>query len=77
VHYDQLLADPQRELTRLCQRVGLGWDRRIDGALPLSRYTLSQPRAEKWRQHEAEVLPRLARLEPTISRAAAFAAQAG
>ena len=45
----------------------------MQGGFPLSRYTLTAPRADKWREHEAEILPRLGRIEATMARAARFA----
>lgn len=73
VRYDALVADPQGELPRLAGAVGLGWDRAVDGGLPLSRYTLTEPRPDKWRKHEAEIVPRLAGIQATMDRAARFA----
>lgn len=73
VRYDALVADPQGELARLAAAVGLGWDRAVGGGLPLSRYTLTEPKPDKWRKHEAELLPRLAAIEATATRAARFA----
>lgn len=73
VRYDQVVADPQGQMQRLAEATGLGWDRAVQDGLPLSRYTLTAPRAEKWRAHEAEILPRLPALEATMARAARFA----
>ncbi len=61
--YDQLVADPQREMERLCQFIGVRWDRPLEGPLPLSRHTLTSPAPEKWRHNAAEleaVLPLVA-----------------
>jgi hypothetical protein len=55
VRYDALLADPQREVTRLCAAVDFEWDMVLGRDLPLSRYTVSKPDAQKWQQH-ADVL---------------------
>lgn len=73
VRYDRVVADPQGELGRVCAAVGLGWDRRVEGGLPLSRYTLTQPSEGKWRKHAAEIEPQLPRLRATMDRAARFA----
>ena len=43
--YDRFLADPQGEAQRICKAHGLEWARLIDGALPLSSYTVSTPDA--------------------------------
>jgi uncharacterized protein (TIGR03032 family) len=63
VGYHQLIADPQGEIERLCGFLGLEWDTELEDELPLSRYTLTPPRPEKWRQHADQleaVLPRTA-----------------
>lgn len=73
VRYDAVVADPQGQMQRLAAATGLGWDRAVQDGLPLSRYTLTAPQAEKWRKHEAEITPRLAALEATMARAARFA----
>jgi hypothetical protein len=51
VRYDALVADPQAEILRLCGLFSLDWDRPFDRVLPLSRYTVTPPAAEKWRRH--------------------------
>ncbi len=71
--YDALVADPGAEIARLCAALGFGWDRPIDGPLPLANHTVSAPQADKWRRREVELAPQLARLAPTIERAAVFA----
>ncbi len=73
--YDALSANPAAEIARLCQGIGFAWDQPLDGPLPIAKYTLSAPRAEKWRRREGELAPVLARLAPTIERAAAYAAR--
>jgi hypothetical protein len=75
VRYDSFLADPAGELSRLCNVLGLEWDRSLDAALPLSRYTVTPPASDKWRRHAeliAEVLPGL---RATIDRAERFIAR--
>ena len=49
IAYGDFLKAPQPAMQRLTGSLGLGWDRALDSELPLSRYTVSQPRAEKWR----------------------------
>lgn len=58
VGYHQFLADPQAETERLCQFLDIEWDRQLDDKLPLSRYTLTPPAPDKWRQH-ADLLERV------------------
>jgi len=63
VGYHNLLADPQGEIERLCRFLDIEWDQELEHELPLSRYTLTPPDPEKWRQHADElerVLPRTA-----------------
>lgn len=71
--YDALLADPKAEISRLCTVAGFGWDTPLDRALPLSRYTLSKPDPQKWRQN-AEILEIvMPRISATVLRADQFA----
>ena len=72
--YDALLADPSGAISRLCAALDFGWDRPLDSKLPLSRYTVSAPDAQKWRRHEHEIMQVLPGLEATIERAQRFAA---
>lgn len=71
--YDALLADPAAEMQRLCMALDLNWDVSIQGALPLSRYTVSIPVTGKWRRHEDLINPMLPGLQGTIERAERFA----
>lgn len=73
VDYARFLENPQREISRVCDWAGLGWDRTLDAQLPLSRYTLTAPDPDKWRRHAAAIEPRLAALEPLVARARAAA----
>ncbi|WP_133479695.1 sulfotransferase family protein [Cognatilysobacter segetis] len=71
VDYADLLADPVAQLQRICAWADLDWDRPLDASLPLSRYTVSAPGADKWRRHEAEVERQLAARGDLADRAAA------
>jgi hypothetical protein len=71
VDYDRFVRDPQGETTHLCQWAGFGWDRTLGDTLPLSRYTLTPPDADKWRRHAALIEPRLAALQSLAERARA------
>jgi hypothetical protein len=75
VRYDEIVADPTRAMQRLSSLLGLTWDRLIDGALPLSRFTVSEPSPEKWRRHEALINQVLPSLEPTLQRLERFMAR--
>lgn len=68
VRYDALLVDPAGEIARLCAALDLGWDRPLDAELPLSRYTLSPPQADKWRKHEEAIRAVFPGLAETIAR---------
>lgn len=70
VDYSQLLADPQAQIGRLCDWAGLSWDRTLGKTLPLSRSTISQPDANKWRRHADMIEPRLPDLASTEARIA-------
>lgn len=68
--YDALVSDPNAEIRRLCSVLDVGWDRVLAAELPSARYTVSSPRRGKWREREREILPRLPKLEKTMTRAA-------
>jgi hypothetical protein len=67
--YERFVGDPQGEATRACRWAGFDWDRTLGETLPLSRYTLTPPDANKWRRHAAHIEPRLAALQPLVERA--------
>lgn len=69
--YDALISDPTAEVRRLCAAVDLEWDRALGNELPIASHTVSKPRAEKWREREAEVEAVLPGLQALIRRAAA------
>jgi len=71
--YDALLADPNAEIRRLCDALGLRWDRPLDATLPPSQHTLTAPAKDKWRRHAAQIETVLPRLAPLIERAERFA----
>ena len=68
----ELIDDPSGTLTRLCEfcgaRRGEYLASREAGNLPVSASAMSAPRADKWRDHEAEILAALPGLQPTIDR---------
>lgn len=73
IRYEQIIDDPQSQLATLSASLGLGWDHDLEGQLPLARYTLSTPRADKWRRHESDILAQLGSIRGTMDRAARFA----
>lgn len=73
--YDALLADPAAEVARLCDALGLAWDRPLDRALPPSRFTVSAPSQDKWRRHADLIEAVLPGIEATARRAERFAAR--
>ncbi len=77
IRYDQLVAAPQRELGRMASALQFTRDSRSDGELPLSRYTLSAPRPDKWRKHADLIEPQLPRIQSVIDRARQWAEKAG
>jgi Sulfotransferase family/Aspartyl/Asparaginyl beta-hydroxylase len=70
--YRDFLADPVGNIAQICAFAGIGWDRKIPAALPLSRHTVTPPHPEKWRRHEAAIAPYLPALRATDERARAF-----
>lgn len=67
--YDALIENPQEEIQRLCDYVGLGWDGELTAPLPPSRHTLTPPDASKWERNAAELSPLLPLVETTAARA--------
>ena len=67
--YSRLVADPESEIARLCRFLGLGWDRDLNGPLPLSRYTLSAPDPDKWKHNAADLERVMPVIEPVAARA--------
>ena len=75
VRYDEFVADPQAEISRLCTAFQLDWDQSLGGDLPEARYTLTAPAPDKWRRHESQIAAVLPGLAETIARAQRFAAR--
>ncbi|KAF1708439.1 sulfotransferase [Pseudoxanthomonas sacheonensis] len=69
IDYGQFLADPQGQVSRLCDWAGYGWDKVLGSQLPYSRSTTSAPDPEKWRRHADQIEPNLPDLQPMIDRA--------
>lgn len=67
--YERLVADPQREIERICRLAGLEWDRRLAAPLPVSATALTPPDPAKLERNRAE----LSAAEPLIAAAAAQA----
>ena len=74
--YERLVADPQDEIERLCDFLGITWDRRLTAPLPLSRHTLTPPDPEKWKKNEAELNAILPLVRAVSERARAIFAHA-
>jgi hypothetical protein len=55
VDYDALRQAPQSTLVKLCDALGLGWDRNAGSELPLSWSTVTPPDPDKWQRHAAEI----------------------
>ena len=55
VSHESVVADPARQIARICEDLGLAWDRPLGRELPLSRHTYSKPAPEKWRAHESAI----------------------
>jgi hypothetical protein len=58
-HYEDLTADAERTARQICEFAGIDMDQHflnhLRAPLPLSRYTHTAPKAEKWRKNEAEI----------------------
>ena len=74
VRYEDVVADPAKELARLCAFAGVAYSdavQKIAGKpLKPSRYTLTAPDPEKWRKNEALITPHLAATEAVARRLA-------
>ncbi|MEA3064694.1 MAG: hypothetical protein QOJ27_1140 [Sphingomonadales bacterium] len=70
--YDRFLASPKAEVERLAASLGLGWDRGLGPALPLSVTTVSAPRPAKWRAREGAIEAVRPIVEQADARARAF-----
>jgi uncharacterized protein (TIGR03032 family) len=53
--YDRLIADPQKEIERLCEFVRFRWDTKLTAPLPLSRHTLTPPGLQKLQKNGPEI----------------------
>lgn len=65
VEYDGFLDRPDDVISRLADRLDLGWDRQLDSDLPLSKTTVSRPKRDKWRQ----IAPLIASVWPIVEQA--------
>ncbi|MEO5811094.1 MAG: sulfotransferase [Rhodanobacter sp.] len=74
-HYAALVAHPADEIARVCAALDFDWDQSLEAMLPLSRFTLSPPAADKWQTHAAAFASLLPGLQATMERAAQFAAR--
>jgi len=63
--YEELLAAPEATIPALARAIGVGWDRRIDGRLPISGTTVSAPAPDKWRAVE----PMITEVWPIVAEA--------
>jgi uncharacterized protein (TIGR03032 family) len=70
--YDALLTDPQAEMLRLSQFLGIDWDRQLTAPLPQSRTTLTAPDKEKWRKNAADLEIALPLVEEVAKRSRAL-----
>ncbi len=75
IRYEDFIASPQAEVSRLCTAMELDWDRRLGASLPLARHTVSAPDPQKWRKH-AEAIEAVAPIW-TQAEARALSALAG
>ncbi|HET6566067.1 MAG TPA: sulfotransferase [Xanthomonadales bacterium] len=76
VSYESLLNDQAACVKRLCEFAGFEMDERLRSRLaeplPLSRFTQTQPAADKWRKNEIEINPVLPGLEALESELSAL-----
>lgn len=72
LEYADLIRDPAAAIGKLCEFLRMPVDatlaQRLSEPLPASRYTLTAPAAEKWRQNEAEIALVLPSVQSTWQR---------
>ncbi len=63
VAYDELVRDPKRVVRNVCRHGDVAIDERdlesFSEKLPLSRFTLTAPDADKWRRHNGDAVERV------------------
>lgn len=69
IRHESLLANPDVEIRRLCNALGLAWDRELGATLPLARFTVTPPSPTKWQKRAHEVLPLMQQLAEMETRA--------
>lgn len=67
VRFDELLAEPEREIKRLCDFLDWTYDRPLTSPLPLSGSQISAPEPDKWRKHATELEPALALVADVVA----------
>jgi LPS sulfotransferase NodH len=72
LEYGELLRDPAAAIARVCEFLNIPIDaplsQRLSAPLPASRYTLTEPAADKWRKNETEVSTVLPSVQATWDR---------
>jgi hypothetical protein len=72
IRYEAFIAAPQAQISNLCASLDLGWDQTLSAGLPIARHTVSAPKADKWRVHEAAIEAVAAIVEAQDRRALAM-----
>ena len=74
VSYEELVSDPDQSLGRIAAFAGAAAPRHTpqEGALPLSRTTLTAPDPDKWRRHEVGIESVRSAWQPVADRLAAL-----
>jgi len=72
VNYAELVARPAATIERVCAFTGIAFQgavqARVAAPLPLSRFTLTPPRADKWRRNEEALMRVLPGVNPAWDR---------
>ena len=72
INYERFLDAPQAAIEVLACSLDLRWDRQLGPRLPISKTTVSDPRADKWRRLEDEIGAVMPIVAATDGRARAF-----
>lgn len=69
LRHEAFLVNPDAQVRRLCETLGLRWDRALGTSLPVARYSVTPPKPGKWREREQEIVPLLPSIAAEQTRA--------
>lgn len=66
--FEGLVEDPEKELSTICNALGLNWHGHLQEDLPLSPGTVNPPKPGKWQQNFSEIAAVMPEVEPVAKR---------